>query len=295
MQPYQVALESLDLRPTDSHPPPRSDTRFVDGSAFRVEIASVEGPTAFEAAIGASIEHGVRIDRVSQGSGIYLQTDGEIQRMVQLGQEHAIEVCLFVGPRAAWDCGKQVESSAGRVNAGALRGADQLGFAVAEVQRAVALGLRAVLVADLGLLSVLGRLRRAGSLPPDLRLKVSALLPVTNPATASVLAELGADSLNLAVDLSVAQIAAIRRAVTVPLDVYIEAPDDLGGCMRYYDIPELVRTAAPIYLKFGLRNAAPMYPSGAHLEGLAVASARERVRRAALGIALLKRHEASAP
>ncbi len=42
-------------------------------------------------------------------------------------------------------------------------------------------------------------------------------------------------------------------------------------------------------LKFGLRNAPNIYPSGVHLEGAAVATGRERVRRAAIGMELLAR------
>jgi hypothetical protein len=48
--------------------------------------------------------------------------------------------------------------------------------------------------------------------------------------------------------------------------------------------------AAPVHLKFTVRNAPGLYPSGEHLAGPAVASARERVRRAAIGVALLRRH-----
>jgi hypothetical protein len=43
-------------------------------------------------------------------------------------------------------------------------------------------------------------------------------------------------------------------------------------------------------VKFGLRNAPDIYPSGLHLENVAVLMARERVRRAELGLALLRRH-----
>jgi hypothetical protein len=44
--------------------------------------------------------------------------------------------------------------------------------------------------------------------------------------------------------------------------------------------PELIRVAAPIYLKFGLRNSPDVYPSGTHLENTVIALSRERVRRA---------------
>ena len=46
----------------------------------------------------------------------------------------------------------------------------------------------------------------------------------------------------------------------------------------------MVRVAAPIYLKFGLRNSPPLYPAGQHLESLVLALSRERVRRAAIGL-----------
>ncbi len=104
-----------------------------------------------------------------------------------------------------------------------------------------------------------------------------------------MLAELGASTLNLPPDLSLAQIAAVRAAVDLPIDFYVEAPDTLGGFVRLHEIPELIRVAAPVYVKFGLRNAPDVYPSGTHLEPTAVALSRERVRRARLGLELLER------
>jgi hypothetical protein len=283
-------LAGLGLPDRDLGELPTSARRFADGAQYRVEIPSVEGPAPFRAVLESAGERGLRVHRISQGSGMLLLTDDEIREMVALGREHAVEVCLFTGPRAAWDIGVQATAPAGRVVAGSLRGADQLVYALEDVRRGCELGVRSILVADTGQLWVLGRLRRSGDLPEDLILKVSISLPVTNPATARLLEDLGATTLNLPIDLSLAQIAAIRRAVELPLDVYVEGADDFGGAVRYYEAPELVRVAAPIHLKFTVRNAPGLYPSGEHLAGLAVASARERVRRAAIGIALLRRH-----
>jgi hypothetical protein len=118
---------------------------------------------------------------------------------------------------------------------------------------------------------------------------MSVMLPIANPATARVLERLGAATLNVTPDLSLAQIAAIRAAVDCPLDVYVEVPGNLGGFIRLHEIPALIRVAAPVYLKFGVRNAPDIYPSGAHLEATALALSRERVRRARLGLDLLAR------
>lgn len=266
-----------------------SPLTFAGGRRHRVEIASVEGPEAFEAVLQTATELGVRIDRISQGSGIMMQTDDEIGQMLATGREHGVEVCLFVGPRGGWDVGVQAVSQAGRAVASALRGNEQLRAAVEDVQHGCELGLRCVLVSDIGLLSVLGRLRASGDLPEDLQFKVSASFPISNPATARLLEDLGADSLNIAVDLSLAQIAAMRAAVAVPLDIYIEGPDDFGAPVRYYDVPEIVRAASPVYLKFAVRNAAPLYPYGRHLRQHLLDTARERVRRAALALQILDR------
>jgi Peptidase family U32 len=283
-------LRSLRLPPRDAYDLPTSTRRFADGAPYRVEIPSCEGPKAMDAVVSAAREYGVRIDRISQGSGVMLQTEEEIRRMVALGAEHGIEVCLFVGPRANWDVGVQAASSSGKVIGSSLRGADQLAYGIEDVRHAAALGIRSVLVADVGQLMVLGKMKAAGDLPGDFVLKISVTLAAANPATARVLEDLGATSINLPVDLALPQIAAIRQTIDAAIDFYVEAPDDFGGTVRYYEIADLVRVAAPIYLKFGVRNAPGLYPSGQHIESTVVALSRERVRRAAIGLAMLKRY-----
>ena len=290
MRNARSILAGCRLPERDAHDLPDSAKRFADGGQYRVEIPSVEGPRAMEAVVAAAGEHRVGVHRISQGSGIMLLTDAEISAMLALGRAQGIEVCLFVGPRASWDVGVQAASTNGRVLGASLRGADQLAYGIEDVLRGAALGLRSVLVGDVGHLMVLGRMKAKGELPSDFVLKTSVTLPAANPATARVLEDLGATSINLPVDLSLAQIAAVRQAIDAPIDFYVESPDDFGGAVRHYEIPELVRVAAPIYLKFGLRNSPGLYPSGQHLEATVLALSRERVRRAALGLAILARY-----
>jgi len=290
MRQARSILSGLRLPEADAHDLPGSAKRFADGGQYRIEIPSVEGPRALEAVVAAAAEHAVGVHRISQGSGIMLLTDAEISAMLALGRTQGIEVCLFVGPRASWDVGVQAASTNGRVLGASLRGADQLAYGIEDVLRASALGVRSVLVGDVGHLMVLGRMKAKGDLPSDFVLKTSITLPAANPATARVLEDLGATSVNLPVDLSLAQIAAVRQAIDVAIDFYVESPDDFGGAVRHYEIPELVRVAAPIYLKFGLRNAPGLYPSGQHLEAAVLALSRERVRRAAIGLGILRRY-----
>jgi hypothetical protein len=282
-------LASIGLLPGDLHGLPTSAKRFPDGAQYRIEIPSTEGPRVLEAALEAGESLDVPFHRVSQGSGVTLLTDAELDEMVALAVTASVEVSLFARPNAGWSPSAMARSPAGGVVAAAAHGQDQLAQAIDEIGRAAAHGIRSVLIADLGVLAAFGRLRDAGAIPADMQAKVSVMLPAANPVTASVLVSLGASTLNLPTDLSLAQMAAIRSVVDVPLDVYVESPDTLGGFVRLHEVPEIVRVASPVYVKLGLRNAPDVYPSGGHLEATIIALTRERVRRARLALEILQR------
>lgn len=275
--------------PTEDNLEP-SKKKFPDGGQYRIEIPSVEGPRVFREVLAAAKELKVPIHRVSQGSGIMLLLRSEISEMARIGAEHRIEVCLFVGPRAPFETGAQALSVAGKVIGWQHRGADQLVYAIEDVRRACDLGIRSVLPADLGLIWVLDEMKKRGELPKNLILKSSVTLPAANPATAKVFERAGVSTLNIPTDLAPAQIGAIRQAVDIPIDMYIEVPDNFGGFVRYYEMPKLIRAAAPIYFKFGLRNSPDIYPSGLHLEDMAVRMGRERIHRARIALDLLEEY-----
>ena len=282
MQRIRAALTSLRLPADDPHPPPASPKRFPDGGQYRIEIPSTEGPAAFRAVLEEADARGVPVHRVSQGSGIMLLTDAEIREMAALGRERQIEVNLFAGPRATFDIGAQAYAPAGKALGLSVRGSEQLVYAISDVLRAARLGIASVLVSDIGLLAALGRLKRTGELPPELILKTSVMMAPANPASARVLEDLGATTINVPSDLTLPQLAAIRAAIEAPIDLYVEAPDNIGGFVRHYETPDFIRVAAPLYVKLGLRNAPDIYPSGTHIESTAIALSRERVRRARL-------------
>lgn len=282
-------LASIGLPPGDLHALPDSSKRFPDGAQYRVEIPSTEGPRCLEAVIEEAARLDVLVHRISQGSGVFLQTDDELDEMARICAEAKLEVSLFARPNAGWDTSAMARSPAGAVLAPTARGQEQVVHVLEDIKRGAQHGFRSVLIADIGVLAAFQEMRAAGELPRDMQAKISVMLPVANPAAARVIERLGANTLNLPTDLSLAQIAAIRAAVDVPLDIYVESPDNVGGFVRLYEVGEIVRVAAPVYIKFGLRNAPDVYPSGSHLEGTTVALSRERVRRARLGLELLRR------
>jgi hypothetical protein len=262
--------------------PAPSQARFPDGAHYRIEIPSVEGPRVLREVVKAASGHGITVNRVSQGSGAMLLGAAELREMATIGADAAVEVSLFVGPREEYDVGNQSRSPDGHVLAGKLRGVRQLRYAVEDVMRAVDYGIRGFLVADLGLLRVLRFMQAQHQLPPGIVWKISVLLAPSNPAALQVLAEMGASTINVPSDVTLGQLSEMRAVTDLPLDLYVESPDPMGGIVRGQESAELVRVAAPLYVKFGLRNSRALYPSGEHLVDEAAAIAREKVHRAAV-------------
>ncbi|NKQ55936.1 hypothetical protein HFP15_23955 [Amycolatopsis sp. K13G38] len=283
-------LRSLGLPDADPATVPASAKRFPDGAQYRVEIPSVEGPEALEAVYAEADARGVVVHRVSQGSGGMLLTRRELATIAEFARARSVEVSLFARPVAAWDTSAASLASGGGSLAAQVRGTEQLVHVLEDIRRTAEAGIRSVLVTDLGVLTVAERMRAAGELPRDLQFKVSVQMGLANPAAIRIAERAGANTYNVPTDLSLAQLAAIRSVIDIPIDIYIEAPDDLGGFLRHFEIAEIVRVAAPVYLKFGLRNAPNIYPSGTHLTPTAIALVRERVRRAEIGLELLERH-----
>ncbi|MHB8331911.1 MAG: hypothetical protein ACYDEA_06910, partial [Candidatus Dormibacteria bacterium] len=87
------------------------------------------------------------------------------------------------------------------------------------------------------------------------------------------------------------QVAEFRAATSIPIDLYVEAPDAMGGVVRGHEVADLVTVAAPMYVKFGLRNSPSLYPSGLHLVDQAVAIGREKVHRAVVALEWIRRSE----
>src|ERR1700722_12388446 len=92
MRSVREALRSFNLPEGDLFDLPTSAKRFEDGAQYRVEIPSTEGAQCFLAVVEEAEIRGVVVSRVSQGSGVLLLTDDDLDQMAELGRTHSIEV-----------------------------------------------------------------------------------------------------------------------------------------------------------------------------------------------------------
>jgi hypothetical protein len=244
-------VKTVGLPEGDLNDLPTSQARFPDGAAYRIEVPTVNTAQAVAALLETSEKMGITINRVTETYGMFRHTREELKEYCRLCHDYGAELMLSVGPRATYDTGATVLSAQGVRISYRLRGMEQLLRAVEDIKRGIDLGCRGFLIYDEGMLWLVGQMRKDGELPADIIFKTSAHLGHCNPASVKLLESLGADSINPVRDLQLPMIAALRAAITTPLDVHTDNPPGSGGFIRVYEAPEIVRVAAPVHCKTG--------------------------------------------
>lgn len=245
-------LESLGYPRGDRYDLPTSEKRFVDGAQFRVEIPTVNSPECARAVIETAWKvYGVKINKIDDTFGIIRHTTQDIKEYAAICKDWGVELNMSTGPRAEYDIGATVKTPQGVRVSYRLRGMDQVVRAVEDIKRVMDMGIRGILCYDEGFLVVLAKMREAGHLPKDLKIKLSAHMGACNPASFMLFESLGANTINPIRDLTLEMHAALRQAINVPIDLHTDNPPASGGFIRTYDAPDMVRIVSPVYLKMG--------------------------------------------
>lgn len=244
-------LKKIGMPIGDAFQLPLSEKRFPDGSQYRIEVFGIQNPVEMKLLLEEIHEEKLVVHRLIQTDGIMNLTNDELSEMVRLSKAYQVQLLLAVGPRSATDISPSAHSQKGGTMGNRLRGQEQIIRAMEDVKRGIELGARGFLVYDEGNLWVLAKMRAMGEIPKDCHFKFSANSGYGNPCSIKLIEELGADSINPVWDLELAMLAAIRQAIAIPMDVHMVAPKSVGGFIRYYEAPQMIRVASPVYLKLG--------------------------------------------
>jgi hypothetical protein len=245
-------MEAQGIPGRDGYDLPTSDRTFPDGANFRIEIAGIERASAMEAMLDEASKRKIIIHRVIAAVGGATLVDfEELKTLAQMAYDEKIEVVMTVGHRKGWDAGaREMSNSEGAMQGFRLRGSDHLSYHIADIMRCVEAGYRGFLVYDEGVLSILNQMRKEGFLPKETIFKFSVFGGYCSAAGAKVVQSMGVNSLNPSSDVSLPILASIRKAIDIPLDVYVIVVDSFGGSFRAYEAPEIARIASPCYFKF---------------------------------------------
>jgi len=271
---------------------PSSTKTFPDGANWRVEISGVEGASSMEAMIDEARRRDLPIHRViaTVGGATYCDFE-ELEAMARLARDEKMEVVITVGPRKGWDPGsKEMSTPEGSMQGFRLRGSDNISYWLADMMRSIEAGFRGFLVYDEGVLSIVAKMRAEGFIPKETVFKFSVFGGYCSAAGAKVIESMGAATMNPISDVSLPILASIRKAVNMPLDVYISIVDSFGGMFRAYEAPEIARVASPCYFKFEPGTSEgdiykPWVTEGWHQEFV-----RQKVKMASIVREIVQRH-----
>ena len=245
-------MEEMAIPGRDCWDLPSSQLTFPDGKHYRIEIAGIERASTMESLIDEANKRKINIHRAiaTVGGSTYCDFQ-ELKDLAQMAYDEKIEVIMTIGQRKGWDPGsKELSTKEGAMQGFRLRGSDQLSYWLADMMRSIEAGFRGFLVYDEGLLAILNRMREKEFIPKETIFKFSVFGGYCSAAGAKVVETFGANTMNPASDVSLPILGSIRKAVRIPLDIYIIIVDSFGGMFRAYEAPEIARISSPCYFKF---------------------------------------------
>lgn len=279
MDKIAQAMERAGFPSRDSYDLPTSVKTFPDGAHYRVELSGVETPKVLVAAIDEARKQGVPFHRsVSAVRGASMLTREQLKELARIAYDNHVEVIMTPGPRPTWYTGRQVATPEGAISGLRMRGMDTVKHYLMDVERCIDIGFRGFLVWDEGVLSLLNTMKQNGDLPLDIIFKVSIFAGHANAAGVKLVESLGAGSCNPVADLTLPQLASIRKVVNLPLDVHIQLWASMGGYNRMYETPEIARVTSPCYFKMEPGPGLVMYMPWATSEDGLAELARDKIR-----------------
>ncbi|AIT62851.1 U32 family peptidase [Coxiella burnetii] len=256
------------------------------GGHYALEIPAVTSLEMVETIIRLLKAAGIEKAVLGETHGSFLLTDSEIKEMLSCCAEAGFGMIFSPGPRPEYYRKATFYRSQFGIEQGRrLNNNDAIACTVEDVFKLTDFGCRGIVIYDLGILKILNEMRTKQVLPNDLILVASTHCTISNSVTASVFANLGADQIVALHDVGLSVLQDMRRLLpsSVTLSVPIDTYETKGGFIRYYEIPEILQIASPVFLKLGA--SAQAHPYNPVSEGML----KKRIERVVLGVEQLKK------
>jgi hypothetical protein len=279
MDKIAQAMERAGFPSSDGYDLPTSNKAFPDGAHYRVEISGIETSKVLLAAIDEARKQAVPFHRaVSVVRGASMLTREQLKEFALIAHDNQVEVIMTPGPRPTWYTGRQLATPEGALSGMRMRGMDTVRHYLMEVAWCIDIGFRGFLVWDEGVLALLSSMKQNGDLPQDVIFKVSIFAGHANATGVKLVESLGAGSCNPVADLTLPQLASIRKVVSLPLDIHVQLWSSMGGYNRIYETPEIARVASPCYFKMEPGPGLVMYMPWGTSEDALAELARDKIR-----------------
>lgn len=237
----------------DNAPLDISSSEFDTGGQYAVEIPVINSMDVLTKTFNWLEHYDITCDRFNETKGSFLLCDSEIKEMLALCAEKKTGITFALSPRPEYDINASFyRSEFGLEQCRKVNNNRAIAYAMEEAMRLAEFGCTGIIVYDIGILSILSKMRSSGVLPANMMFKASSHCMATNAYIAKILHENGADSITTPHDVSLIMLSNIRQVcpnliIDVPIDVYRTK----GGYIRFHEIAEIAQVCAPLFLKMG--------------------------------------------
>jgi hypothetical protein len=224
---------------------------FKQGGKYGIELSSINSLSSLKEVLKKGKTFDVIPDRVDECRGFSRLPKLEVTEIVKICNDNQIGFFTAIGIRSMYDIGGYAKSKNGYRASYKIRGNFGIQKAFDEVKRAIDQKIRGFILYDEGLLYFLNQRKKESSIPQNVMFKASVHMGISNPFSAKLIHEIGANTINVVPDLSLEMLSEIRQNVSVPLDIFTDTSSDAGGFLRTLEVPDILMKLGPVYLKCG--------------------------------------------
>lgn len=220
---------------------------------FGLEIPSINSILRLQNMVSSAKKYDVVVNQYNEVSGSRLIPISEKKEMLECAKENNVGLTFSISTRPEYSINSAFyRSDWGKVQARRIASNASLEYSIEEVLNLIEIGCTGIILYDIGLLSLLNKLRLKNKIPNDIIFKVSSHCAVTNHETASVYSNCGANDIIPIHDTSLISLQEMRKSCpNTVLSIIIDTYKNKGGFIRLKDINQITELNGINFLKLG--------------------------------------------